>query len=761
MKKTTLFKTVLLLCALVVGSGSVWAETVTKTMNTIVSENSYTVSSGNTATCYTSFSLDSNITVSTTGTPNCGSFWGTTTYDWRLYQNQSGNIIITAASGYTLSSVTITYDAGKNGILKDGSATVSSGAAQSISGSSKTYTVGNTGSATNGQVRVTQISVTYAAESSDPVINASNIDIAVGATSGEIAYTITNPVADTDLTASITAGGTWLSDATVDEDKVTFASTANTGAKRTGTIHLVYGDNLATKDITVTQAGIYSITYDTKQTNGTLVVKNGDAVVTSGTKLPVGTVLTIVPTPAENYALTNWQYKKGEGNWVSKSANFEYTIDDNDVAFRANFEVTYPVNFSVNGQITSTSRFKKDEKITFPSATSYDGFDFVGWAEATIDGSVAVEPTLVDTDDETMGTEEKTYYAVYGRKWVKDVSVTFDPSDYPSHSSDAERTYTKEGVTLYMNSGRVYGGDPRTFSVKAGTSNYFKISLDGTLTSVVTTIDKSANSGYIIGSVSDGAVLGDYDDASETQTVTFSKDKVQVQCFATSKQIRASLIVVNAVMNNCIVDYQTTLTQPVTVGANGYTTFASTSALDLTDENRPEGLKAYKATLTGSTLSFAALDQTVPAGTGLLLLGETKGGTYYIPVAASGDAITTALVGVITTPTAKQSVVDDTYYFVMKKATSALDALAFAPLSTSAAVTIPAGKAYVEVSNSAFETPARELSIIFDEGETTGLADVRGKKADVRGDYYNLNGQRVAQPTKGLYIVNGRKVVIR
>ena len=26
---------------------------------------------------------------------------------------------------------------------------------------------------------------------------------------------------------------------------------------------------------------------------------------------------------------------------------------------------------------------------------------------------------------------------------------------------------------------------------------------------------------------------------------------------------------------------------------------------------------------------------------------------------------------------------------------------------------------------------------------------------------YNLNGQRVNQPTKGLYIVNGRKVVIK
>ena len=206
-----------------------------------------------------------------------------------------------------------------------------------------------------------------------------------------------------------------------------------------------------------------------------------------------------------------------------------------------------------------------------------------------------------------------------------------------------------------------------------------------------------------------------------------------------------------------------TLTSPkqaVTVGANGYTTFASTNKLDLTDENRPTGLKAYKATREDANLTFTALNQAVPAGTGLLLLGETKGGTYYIPIASeSTDVDGNALVGV-TTPTAKQSVADDTYYFVMKKAADAESALEFAPLSTSAAVTIPAGKAYVEVPNTAF-VGARELSISFDDGETTGIDAMHNSQCIMHNEYYNLNGQRVAKPTKGLYIVNGRKVVIK
>ena len=48
------------------------------------------------------------------------------------------------------------------------------------------------------------------------------------------------------------------------------------------------------------------------------------------------------------------------------------------------------------------------------------------------------------------------------------------------------------------------------------------------------------------------------------------------------------------------------------------------------------------------------------------------------------------------------------------------------------------------------------------EGETTGIDNVERSTFNVqRSTVYNLNGQRVSKPTKGLYIVNGRKVVIK
>lgn len=56
---------------------------------------------------------------------------------------------------------------------------------------------------------------------------------------------------------------------------------------------------------------------------------------------------------------------------------------------------------------------------------------------------------------------------------------------------------------------------------------------------------------------------------------------------------------------------------------------------------------------------------------------------------------------------------------------------------------------------------ARELTFSID-GETTSLREIRNKEVELRNaEIYNINGQRVAHPTKGLYIVNGSKVIIK
>ena len=71
--------------------------------------------------------------------------------------------------------------------------------------------------------------------------------------------------------------------------------------------------------------------------------------------------------------------------------------------------------------------------------------------------------------------------------------------------------------------------------------------------------------------------------------------------------------------------------------------------------------------------------------------------------------------------------------------------------------TSAAGKAYLDIPAAS----APMLWLNFEDNQTTGVNEVRSKMEEVRGIYYNLAGQRVDNPTKGLYIVNGRMVVIK
>jgi len=57
------------------------------------------------------------------------------------------------------------------------------------------------------------------------------------------------------------------------------------------------------------------------------------------------------------------------------------------------------------------------------------------------------------------------------------------------------------------------------------------------------------------------------------------------------------------------------------------------------------------------------------------------------------------------------------------------------------------------------DVPAGARLMFFDE--TTGISEVMGNTEKASGNYYDLQGRRIAQPQKGLYIVNGKKVFVK
>lgn len=136
--------------------------TVTKKISDIVSEKGYKVSSGNTInTIQKSIQIDDNITMSSTGGGNTGSFWGTSpNIDWRCYQSESNSVVkISAKDGYVIETIKLVFTNGNNGTLDGGK--VKSGEENSVNSQEISYVIGHSSGTKNGQIRITEVSVTY------------------------------------------------------------------------------------------------------------------------------------------------------------------------------------------------------------------------------------------------------------------------------------------------------------------------------------------------------------------------------------------------------------------------------------------------------------------------------------------------------------------------------------------------------------------------------------------------------------------------
>jgi hypothetical protein len=176
-----------------------------------------------------------------------------------------------------------------------------------------------------------------------------------------------------------------------------------------------------------------------------------------------------------------------------------------------------------------------------------------------------------------------------------------------------------------------------------------------------------------------------------------------------------------------------------TISSAKYATYCSPYALDFSGV---EGLKAYIAVKNGSDIEFTQVSD-VPANTGVLLKGDA--GDYAIPVIASSatNVDGNKFVGV----TEETADVAAGIYVLLNGASG----VGF--YKTTEAFTVGANTAYLPAS---VANAARKF-IAFDDNGVTAVKSVKSQQAG--SDIYNLQGQRVKAAKRGLYIVNGKKVI--
>jgi hypothetical protein len=193
--------------------------------------------------------------------------------------------------------------------------------------------------------------------------------------------------------------------------------------------------------------------------------------------------------------------------------------------------------------------------------------------------------------------------------------------------------------------------------------------------------------------------------------------------------------------------------QSVGIGSTGWATLYTPCALDFSGVS---GLKAYTATCSESVVTLTEVSN-VPAGTGVVLKG-TPNTNYDIPVTGSSSTAKGHLTGAFLTATSfdAYSASDPAYTLYVLTPVNEGANVKFNPVTSGS---IAAGKAFLKINGGA-SALSRSLNVVFAD-DVTGISQIENGELKMENAVYNLSGQRVAQTKKGLYIVNGKKVIIK
>ncbi len=704
MKKLTLLKSLFLLCALIVGSTSAWADDVVETL-IVKGWGDYTTNS------YGSAGTDYTGTGSTTGVSYAMQVFNGSKGQPRGNQSGAANFSCrntTTYSGYYIKQVKLIQTDGTgdmdgssdtrslvyfgtsayanpNTVAPTGTATVST---EHASGKN-TLTWDNTNTSatyfilydlkTSGTVSGAKVQITWAPATTDPVINADNVNYAADITSGEITYTINNPVVGKELGASSSTA--WISNINVTSTKVTFdmEENTNTSESREGFITLTY-DGAADKVVTVTQAAA-----------------------------------------------------------IAK----------------------HTVTWSVNGAETSVD-VAEGAAITFPAnPADLGGKKFVGWTETAIAGTTDVAPTFVTSA--TMSTSDLKYYAVFATASGSGESGWFDTPFASLTATDVFVIVGNNGDTYAITNDNGTGSAPSASAVTissgkitSAVADNIKWNISGNATDGYTFYPNGDNENWLYcTNTNNGVRVGTNDNktfnikddylnhegtgryvgiysSQDWRCYTSINSNITGQSFAFYKYTELTTYS----------GYCTSVTVTLTP-AKTYTTLTSAYALDFTSVS--SDLKAYiaKDGVSEGSVKMTQVNK-VPANTGLVLKATTPNSAVNVPVfdgTGADDVTGNKMVGSATETTAIER---DGGYILSNGVFQPADA-----------GTLAAGKAYLNIG---VQAGARSLVMSFDDATTAinGIEEVA--PVNVKTRKVVKNGRLVIETANGEFTIDGARM---
>jgi len=189
--------------------------------------------------------------------------------------------------------------------------------------------------------------------------------------------------------------------------------------------------------------------------------------------------------------------------------------------------------------------------------------------------------------------------------------------------------------------------------------------------------------------------------------------------------------------------------------AKEYTTYCSDKALFISDK---ANISAYTATCNSETGIITLKEiKTIPANTGVVLwtgkaISEALTVTGVFTTTTTEKVENNDLIGTTSAITVNKDAGEGKYNYVL------YNGKFMTP--NSKGTSVGANRAYLQTTYNASSTSAKSLKMVF-EGQEDATAISEVKATTSNGKVYNLQGMEVKNPASGLYIKNGKKIVVR
>ncbi|MBO4612107.1 MAG: InlB B-repeat-containing protein [Bacteroidaceae bacterium] len=481
-----------------------------------------------------------------------------------------------------------------------------------------------------------------------------------------------------------------------------------------------------------------------------------------------GATVTLTATPSSGYVFDSWDVQDESSNTVTVTSN-QFTMPASAVTVTATFLPVYTVNYYIGGVKNTTTRVSGEElNLDAPST------GFAGWSTA----NSAASPVFMANDAAV--TSNLDVYAVFYESYSADYRLV------EADQTDWRGDYLIAYSSSIFADGRKGGTDSKCIgaygvSVNPGDSlsgkvvdlewgDKYKVTLEAIN-------DSKLSDGYVL-KTKDGKYnyyTSNNNGLSSTATKATAANYPITITFTSSSDVKLKL---GGDANGAVFRYNTSgyfryyknggqsavylykrtlnatysldVHETISIGSAGYATYCSSNALDFSGTS----VKVYQAKATASNVTLTEVeDGIIPAGKGMVL--KASADTYYVPVttASASDYVDAEneLVGVLT-----KTQVDETsggkYNYILANGSAgvgfykAVDGKYLA-----------ANRAYLSTATPAAAASVKEF-LGFTDDDTDAISQIENET--MRNEaIYDLSGRRIQKPTKGLYIVNGKKYI--